>query len=263
MSGVPVTIPNLPSVTPDTPDSVVVYDSSAGLTGRSPISGLGNIFALLSGAVFTGDLTAPRHLSVATDLGTSPGAIIRLERNTNATTAAPGSVVIRQANNVAAALWPDNSAIWRTSPLASGVTSGDISSGTVVGSQSSSLDVKDVLGEALDAVDVLALVAEGAAAVRRFVYKAPVWPVVDDDGNLTGEEITGERPNGGEEYSGVIVDYAGRYGTDRDDAHPNGKSLNTINAIGDLLIAVTYLSEQLAVALLRIEALELAGEVGT
>jgi len=260
MSGVPITVNALPAVTPTGADSVPVWDSESGLQGRVTITNLGGVFAMLTGAIFTGDVTAPRLLSLAADLGTGPGAILRLERNNNASTTAPGSVVVRQANNSMSTIWPDNSGIWRTAPLPSGVSNGDIATGTVIGTQTSSLDAKDIAGDALPAEEVLALVAEGAAAVRRFVYKAPVWPEYDDEGNVVGE-IVGDRPNGGEEFSGVIVDYAGRYGTDRDEAHPNGKSLNTINAIGDLLIAVNYLSEQLAVALLRIETLE-AGETG-
>jgi hypothetical protein len=42
----------------------------------------------------------------------------------------------------------------------------------------------------------------------------------------------------------VIVDYAPRYGMDRDPAHPAGKSLNLINVVGDLLRAVAWLIER-------------------
>ena len=65
-----------------------------------------------------------------------------------------------------------------------------------------------------------------AAAVRRFTYK---------NGSF-----------GGEEFSGLVVDYAPRYGMDRDADHPAGKSLNVVTAIGDLMIAVDYLAGRVA-----------------
>ena len=81
-------------------------------------------------------------------------------------------------------------------------------------------------GAPLSADAILTHIQAGAAAVRRFVYKSNAY--------------------NGEEFSGLIVDYAARYGMDRDDEHPAGKSLNVINAIGDLMIAVTDLAGRVA-----------------
>ena len=70
---------------------------------------------------------------------------------------------------------------------------------------------------------------------------------------MVGNPVEGPRPYGGEEFSGVVVDYAARYGMDRDAAHPAGKSLNTINSTGDLLIAVNYLAGRVADLEARLE----------
>src|SRR4029078_167337 len=60
--------------------------------------------------------------------------------------------------------------------------------GVVVGTQTSSLDTKNLKDGLTPIETVLSWVAEGAAAVRRFDYKS-------------GQ-------NGGEVYEGVVVDYA-------------------------------------------------------
>lgn len=194
-------------------------------------------FAMLAGAAFTGnvstsgtftatgDITGARLLTAALDNGTGVGTIARLERNNNASTPAPASVVLRQGNNTWTTIWSDNSGNLRIGGFGSGITSADISSGTVVGTQTSSLDTKDVIGGP-DTVSLWERVAQGAAAVRRFAYKSGAF--------------------NDEEFSGVVVDYAPHYGMDRDETHPAGKSLNTINAIGDLLLAVSELYERFA-----------------
>lgn len=239
MSGTPVTILGLPGVTPDTTDLIPTWDTSAGLTGRFGVAALATMYAALTGASFTGTVQVSGQLDAFKanpfDNGTGMGARLYLGKNSNAT-AAPAYMSLMLASSSLCHIWPDDSGIWRTSIGASPNSSNYPTAGSVVGAQSSSLDVKDVVGDALPPEEVLALIAQGAAAVQRFVYKGT--PYLDDDGNIH----TTPPPYGGEEFSGVIVDYAGRYGTDRDSAHPNGKSLNTINAIGDLLIAVDYLA---------------------
>jgi hypothetical protein len=110
--------------------------------------------------------------------------------------------------------------------------------GVVVGTQTSSLDTKNLKDGLTPIETVLSWVAEGAAAVRRFDYKS-------------GQ-------NGGEVYEGVVVDYAPRYGEDRDENHPSGKSLNVINAVGDLLRVVDHQAMQIAELMARVTALEAA-----
>jgi hypothetical protein len=238
MSGTPITINNLPLLALESADSILHWDASAGLTGRFTLAGLITVlddsFALLSGATFTGAITATIVSASFGDNGASGGGALQALNNTNATTPAPGTLRCYRATSGSAFMYPDDTAIWRT--LTATPTNANYAGGTVVGAQTSSLDTKDVLGDPLPAEDVLALIAQGAAAVRRFQYK----PIVDYDND--GNPIEGPRPYGGEEFSGVVVDYAPRYGTDVDDDHPAGKSLNSINATGDLLIAVNYLA---------------------
>lgn len=250
-----VTIPN---VTPAGGDLILLWDASAGANGECSINDLiallQSTFATLAGGntltgaqtvtgtiAASGTVTASLYFASVNDNGTGAGPFIRLERNNSASTPAPASVVIRQGNNAWSTLWPDNSGVWRTAALPSGVTSTDIATGTVVGAQTSSLDAKEILGGAISGADALASVAAAAQnAVMRFQYKAPIS--VDDDGT----PVVGDRPFNGEEFSGVVIDFAPRYGMDADAEHPYGRSLNTINAIGDLMLAVNYLASRVA-----------------
>jgi len=253
MSGVPITIPALPAVSPATADQVALWDTDLGIQGKSTLTNLGSVLALLTGATFTGVVAAPSINAFVGDNGAGGGGILIADNNQNVTTPAPGSTRMDKAvGGGSFFLFPDDSNILRFTT--STPTNANYATGNVIGTQTSSLDTKDVLGEALPAEEVLALIAEGAAAVRRFQYKAVLNPVYDNEGNETGEFVEGPRPYGGEEFSGVVVDFAGRYGTDRDAAHPNGKGLNTINSTGDLLIAVNYLAGRVAELEARLEA---------
>lgn len=101
-----------------------------------------------------------------------------------------------------------------------------------VGASPSSLDRKDIVGEPISPNEALRLVTEAArTAVKRFVYKP--FAIGSDD-----------RPMMGEELSGLIVDYAPRYGSYKDAEHPNGQMLNSITAIGDMMLAITALSDE-------------------
>ena len=245
----------IPDITPATADLLLAWDASASANGEFPISALITLLAatfatLTGGNTFTGNQTTTGNFqAVDTDNGAAEKIAISVGRNTNASTPAPGNIAVNKVIGSAARLFPDDTGIWRT--LTTAMTNANYATASVVGAQSSSLDQKDVLGEPLPIPDILALIAEGAAAVRRFQYKATL--ITDDDGNVVGE---GPRPDNGEEFSGVIVDYCGRYGTDPDDLHPNGKSLNTINVAGDLLIAVAWLVEQNFALTARVAALE-------
>lgn len=250
-----VTIPN---VTPAGGDLLLLWDASAGANGECSINDLIALlqatFATLSGGntltgaqtvtgtiAASGAVTASLYFVSVNDNGTGAGPFIRMERNNSASTPAPASVVIRQGNNAWATLWPDNSGVWRTAALPSGVASTDIATGTVVGAQTSSLDAKEVTGEPVSGAEALASVVSAAQdAIMRFVYKGAVS--VDEDGAV----VVGDRPYNGEEFSGIVVDFAPRYGMDADDEHPYGRSLNVINAIGDLMLAVDYLASRVA-----------------
>lgn len=257
MSGVPITVNALPVVTLTANDAIPVWDTESGIQGRvaySTLLGLlGALYASLGANTFTGAQTiAAGDLALsALDNGTGEGRRVLVERNNNATTAAPGVLVMRTASGSFRWLYWDNSGIVRIHSTS--VTSGEIANGTVVGSQTSSLDAKDVLEGGATIEEVLAAIAEGAAAVRKFVYKAPLEAVYDDNGNATGEYVEGVRPYGGEEFEGLIVDYAPRYGMDRDPTHPAGKSLNSSTVTGDLLRAVDHLAGRVVLLEERLE----------
>lgn len=158
------------------------------------------------------------------DNGTGAGPNIALGSNNNVSTPAASYLQLASNNGTARRIWPDATGMLRIGT--SIPTNANDTSGTIVGTQTSSLDAKDVTGAPLSVDAVLEHIAEAAAAVRRFTYKSGAY--------------------NGEEFSGLVVDYAPRYGMDRDAEHPHGKSLNVITAIGDLMIAVDYLAGRVA-----------------
>lgn len=188
-------------------------------------------FAMLSGGnafvgnqTVTGNVVSTGYLqSQSSDGGSGEVIGLSVGGNNNGSTPHPGMVVLSRVTGASARLYCDNSGIWRTRMAA--VNNSNYATGDVVGAQTSSLDSKDVIGDP-DEAGLWRRIAQGAAAVRRFAYKSGAY--------------------GGEEFSGVIVDYAPHYGMDRDEAHPAGKSLNEINAIGDLLLAVSQLGARVA-----------------
>ena len=157
------------------------------------------------------------------DNGANSGSFVFVGRNSNASTPAAGRLFMETLSS-SRHLWVDNTGLLRIHTSAP--TNATDTAGTVVGAQTSSKDAKTQRGKPEDAAAILAHIAEGAKAVRRFVYKNGAF--------------------GGEEFSGIVVDYAPRYGMDRDADHPAGKSLNVPNAIGDLMIAVDYLARRVA-----------------
>ena len=162
----------------------------------------------------------------AFDNGTGEGCNIAIGRNSNASKPACGYLQITNRGGTSYNIWPDAAGLLRIGTNVPTFDNETAGSGTVVGAQTSSLDAKDVTGDPLSAAAILEHIAAGAEAVRRFTYK---------NGSFNNEE-----------FSGLVVDYAPRYGMDRDEAHPAGKSLNVITAIGDLMIAVSYLAGRVA-----------------
>lgn len=249
-------IDQLTNITPATADIIPAWDSSAGITGQFTITQLitylNTIYATLVGAnTFTDAQVVQNNISLsAFDNGAGTGRSVVIDRNTNASTPAPGAITFRESDGGASSIFPDDSGVLR---IRNGAppNSTQITAGTVVGAQTSSLDAKDVQGNAISGNEALAFVQQTAQeGIKRFVYKAKTW--VDDDGN----ENVGTRPYDGEEFSGIIIDFAPRYGMDIDSDHPAGKSLNIITAIGDLFLAVSYLAAQNAELQTRVSALE-------
>lgn len=178
------------------------------------------------------ELTASSSLSmlnmVGYDAGTGSGPILRAGRNSNGSTAAPGTFSAIQANNSGSSLWPDNSGVWRTVQDTNITSANFASAGTVVGAQTSHRDFKDITGDAVSDADALDFICQAAEQVARFVYKSGAY--------------------GEQEFSGVVLDgpELDRYGMDADAERPAGKALNLVNAVGDLFKAVRFLSGRVA-----------------
>jgi hypothetical protein len=219
-------------------DFVEVWHAAGG-SNRSKKLRLDRFAMLATNNVFAGSINLDNFVSINSfDNGGNRGPIVEIGRNNNGSTPSPGFIRLIRADNGNAPIWVDNGGLVRVHTV-SNITNATMTAGTVVGAQTSSLDSKDIIGEPeIDSLwDRIAL---GAAAVRRFVYKSSLgW---DNEGN----EIVGARPYSGEDFSGVVVDYAPCYGMDRDAAHPAGKSLNEINILGDLLLAVSQLGARVA-----------------
>lgn len=196
-----------------------------------------NRFAMLTGAVFTGVVQAASVNIVIGDNGTGTGGVVTAGSNTNGSTPAPGSLRCNRAVGGGSTwIFPDDTNIWRLTTTAP--TNANYTGANVVGAQTSSLAAKELLEGETPITEVLEAIAQGAAAVRRFVYK----PGFGEPG-----EEGAPRPFGGEQFEGVVIDFAPRYGYDLDALHPYGKSLNEITVIGDLLRAVDWLVREVGI----------------
>lgn len=209
--------------------------ATGGFTLTVPATGTA---ALLGTAnTFTQDITITKASGFAAvilnaiDNGSSNGNRVLIGRNLNASTPAAGTVAIENLGGSTYRIWPDTSGNIRT--LAGNVTNANDTGGTVVGTQTSMAEAKNLYDDLTPISEVLAGIQQAAAAaVRRFTYKS---------GSFNGEQ-----------FEGVVTDLAPRYGMDRDAEHPAGKSLNEITLLGDLLRAVAYLVERVE----RVERLE-------
>lgn len=159
------------------------------------------------------------------DIGADNGGPMSfIGRNSNPSGPAAGVVRITNRSGSAYSLWPDasgNLRIHTTSPtdLASDTA------GTVVGTQTSMAEAKFLLGEAGPAIEALEAIVDAARhGIRRFSYKNGAFD---------------------QEFEGIITDYAPRYGMDRDEQHPAGKSLNEIQLLGDLVRSVALIADKL------------------
>ena len=194
-------------------------DAPAGSTAQALRIRLNGVAAILAIPAGPGPVVSLQPVDNGNNIA---GSYLVLGNNTNATK--PGAGFVRFYNRAGTIyrVWVDNAAQLRIH-TADPIYDNDVL-GTVVGTQTSSLDAKNVVGDPVSKDDALRNVIEAANAVKRFTYK---------NGSFNGEE-----------FSGLIVDYAPRYGMDRDAGHPHGKSLNTVNAIGDLMLAVSALAER-------------------
>lgn len=150
--------------------------------------------------------------------GSSIGPYLQIGQNNNGSTPAAGTLLIDDKGGTPYYIWPDDSGnlrIGTTSP-----SNANDTSGTVVGTQTSHLAAKLVLGNVVPPEQALANIIQAAhGALKKFKYRSGAF--------------------NGQEFEGIITDHAPRYGMD------NNKSLNTVTLLSDLIQAVAYLSAKL------------------
>ena len=151
------------------------------------------------------------------DNGSSLGPYVNIGRNSNATTSAAGLIILTTKGGTAEYLYCDNSGNLRIGTTLP--TSANDTSNTVVGTQTSSLSAKDIIGGVISPRDALSNILTATKALRRFTYK---------NGSFDNQV-----------FDGVVIDYAPRYGMD------NGKSLNDITLFNDLILSIQALSDRL------------------
>lgn len=184
-------------------------------------------------------VTTPTNQTVAgitvgnANCGSSYGPFISIGYNTNGSTPSAAWLRMYRRDGSSGDLWVDASGNLRIGAL-SAVTNATDSGGTVVGTQTSSLDTKNLVGEFTDYDDALNAIV--AAPIYNFTYKSGAF--------------------NGEQFTGIITDYSPAFGMDRDDEHPHGKSLNAVNAHGYTFAAIRALHGQIAELRVQVEALQ-------
>lgn len=224
---------------PQSTDLVATWDGSASTSKKVTLANVivgGGGAALSAANTFTDAVTVtlPTNANKTAiaispfDNGSGIGGRITVSENSNASTPAAGSINLRMKTAGSRYIWHDNTGLLRTHT--SPTTNATDTAGTVVGAQSSHADFKNVIGAPIADADALAALVAAADLVRRFTYKSNAF--------------------GGQEFSGVVLDGAElqRYGQDADAEHPAGKSLNIINAIGDMMLALREIERRLTAA---------------
>lgn len=174
-------------------------------------------------------LEAETYLSLASaDFGDNiKGPYVTIGRNTNGTKPGAGFLVMVNRAGSAYRVWVDASGNVRTGVNV--VNYDNDGAGTVVGTQTSALAAKNILGEVEGAEVALRHLLDAAqTGLKKFSYKSGAF--------------------NGQEFEGIITDLAPRYGMDRDAKHPAGKSLNEIQLFSDLIQAVALLAKAIGVA---------------
>ncbi len=152
--------------------------------------------------------------------GSSYGPYINIGRNSNGSTPSAGHILMYARTGTYYSTWVDNAGNLRIMSSAQ-PTNGTDTNGVVVGTQSSALATKNVLGEFTD-----------YSAALQAIVDAPLYDFTYKSGSYNGEKFTG-----------IITDYAPTFGMD------GGKSLNVITAHGYSMAAIKALHS-------KIEALE-------
>lgn len=149
------------------------------------------------------------------DNGSNSGPRLIIGRNSNGATPAAGHLRITDNGNQARHIWPDNSGDLRIGTSAP--TNANDTSGTVVGTQTSTLESKNILGDGVSPADALATIL--ATPVKRFTYKSGAY-------------------NNGE-FHGIIADYSPEFAMD------NGRSFSPVTTAGYLIQAIKALTERI------------------
>jgi len=175
----------------------------------------------------TGSLT---DLSLTNaDLGDdTAGPRVWVGRNSNATNPNPGTVGLTSKAGRTWYLWASEYGTIYTSSSRPEGALGETDS-TVVGSQSSSRDVKNIIGafdKNKEALDIIL-----RTPLYRFTYKNADFPT--------------------QEFVGLVTDEAPEFGQFPDREHPNGRALNVVNSIGYLMAAVK--AQQAEIESLRVQ----------
>lgn len=155
--------------------------------------------------------------------GARAGCSVRIGRNDSGNGAA-AYLDLMDKNSVDRYIWVDASGNVRIGSPPTEDGSNSDTGGTVVGTQTSSRDVKDVIERVDDTGAALRVVLN--TPLYRWRYKP-------------GHSIQGE------EFMGIITDESPLFGMDRDAAHPGGRSLNVANAVGLLVAAVQAQQQQI------------------
>jgi hypothetical protein len=154
------------------------------------------------------------------------GARVRIGRDTNGSTA-PGRLELAEKSGTASTVWTDSTGVLR---IATGATQPTESAGdtvgTVVGSQTSTLDTKLLLAPFTDTRHALEVVAG-----------APLWRFRYRDGQY-----------GASEFVGVMSNTTPEVMMDPSPEHPEGRSFSPVSAFGYTAAAIAELRKELAAA---------------
>lgn len=150
-----------------------------------------------------------------------PYLVAYANSNAGAEGPAAGCLQLRQASNVDRMIWPDAAGNLRINTAAPTGSSGSPTisdtAGTVVGTQTSTLASKNILGDGVSPADALATIL--ATPVKRFKYKSDAY--------------------NGSEFHGIIADYSPEFAMD------DGRVFNPVSAFGFTVQAVKALTERI------------------
>lgn len=149
------------------------------------------------------------------DAGADWGSQVRVGRNSNASTPAAGFIGMEDKSATYYFIWPDDSGVLRINT--SNPTNANDTAGTVVGTQTSTLASKNILGEGVSPADALATIL--ATPVKRYTYKSGAY--------------------NSSEFQGIVADHSPEFAMD------NGRSFSPVSAFGYTVQAIKALTERI------------------